>query len=79
MGMDRNVDPALKEGFFDLLGEEALAFDLIKTEVLDAIAFGLDDDDLRGDADLLQLVLEIVRLPKRKVASTTSDPDLIVQ
>jgi hypothetical protein len=46
-GMDGEIDAALHQRLLDLLGEEALAADLLQLAVLHPVAGGADDGDLR--------------------------------
>ena len=44
--MDGKLDGALQQRLLDLLGEQALAADLVQLAVLDPVAGGADDHDL---------------------------------
>jgi hypothetical protein len=46
-GVDRHIDLAGDQRLLDLLGKQALAADLVQLAILDLVAGGLDDDDLR--------------------------------
>ena len=50
--MDGDVDPAVQQGFLDLLGEQGLAAQLHQAAVLDAVAGGDDLDQRHGRFDL---------------------------
>ena len=43
--VNREIDAAVEQSFFDLLGEEALAADLVERHVLNLVAGGFDDFD----------------------------------
>ena len=74
--MDGKVHGFLKQGFFKLLDEDALAADLRQRRLLHFIAGGLDDDDLGFDArNLKELLAYELRLPASQDAASAADAE----
>src|SRR5947209_5722457 len=81
--VNREVDAALVDGFFEFFGEQALALlaELGQRDVEHAVAFGRDDFDLDLQAGMqaLELALHPVSLPQRQLAAARSDDEGLAQ
>src|SRR5262249_36885085 len=76
-GVDREIDAAVQQRLLDLLGEQALAADLLQLSVLHPVARGADDRDLRGRQVGMcrgQTLLHLARLGQRHGAAAGADP-----
>ena len=69
------VDPPVQQGLLDLLDEKSLTSDLGKRNVLDFVAFGLDDDQFDGKVGMRRskCILHPVGLPQGQFASPGAD------
>ena len=71
--MNRKIDRAGSERFFELLDENALPADRSETGVRTFVAAGADRNNLRCPAGLAEPPRHVVRLPQRKFASARAD------
>jgi hypothetical protein len=71
--MHCQIDFTLEQCFFDFLGEKSLAFDFVKTQMLNLITFGFDDVNIARKTKTFELRFHVIGLPKREVASPGAD------
>jgi hypothetical protein len=79
--MHREIDGALDQRLLDLLGEEALAADLLEPDILNPVAGGADDGDLGGRQIGMRggkPRLHLLRLGQRQGAAAGADAESAV-
>src|SRR5580698_2405491 len=74
--MHSQIDAALGQRFFDLLGEHSLGADFGQSDVGNLVARGLDDFDLDFVSLLAQQRRDVVGLPECELRSARSYPEL---